>query len=93
MADEFEDVFILASDVVNFTKMSAASQPKDVVRVLSQLFSAFDTMSEAMGVYKVQTWLELGLGSGLGLGLGNLTNLTLTLSLSRCRPSATRTSR
>ena len=69
MADEFEDVFILASDVVNFTKMSAASQPKDVVRVLSQLFSAFDTMSEAMGVYKVQTWLELGLGSGLGLGL------------------------
>jgi len=55
VADEFEDVFILASDVVNFTKMSAASQPKDVVRVLSQLFSAFDTMSEAMGVYKVQT--------------------------------------
>ena len=55
VADEFEDVFILTSDVVNFTKMSAASQPKDVVRVLSQLFSAFDTMSEAMGVYKVQT--------------------------------------
>ena len=39
MADEFEDVFILASDVVNFTKMSAASQPKDVVRVLSQASS------------------------------------------------------
>ena len=55
VADEFDNVFLLASDVVGFTKMSAASEPIEVVRVLSVLFSAFDAMSEAMGVYKVQT--------------------------------------
>jgi hypothetical protein len=39
VADEFDNIFILASDVVNFTKMSAASQPEEVVRVLSQASS------------------------------------------------------
>jgi len=55
VADEFDNIFLLASDVVGFTKMSAASEPIEVVRVLSSLFSAFDAMSEMMGVYKVQT--------------------------------------
>jgi len=55
VADEFDNIFILASDICGFTKMAAASQPADVVRVLSKLFSSFDAMSERMGVYKVMT--------------------------------------
>jgi len=55
VADEFDNIFILASDICGFTKMAAASEPSDVVRILSKLFSSFDAMSERMGVYKVQT--------------------------------------
>ena len=54
VADEFDDVFILASDLCGFTQLSAASQPQDVMLLLSTLFSRFDELSEAMGVYKVQ---------------------------------------
>jgi len=55
VADEFDDVFILASDIVGFTKLSAASQPAQVMALLSELFTKFDEMSEDLGVYKVQT--------------------------------------
>ena len=55
VADEFDDVFILASDIVGFTKLSAASKPSEVMHLLSQLFSKFDDFSESLGVYKVQT--------------------------------------
>ena len=37
VADEFDDVFILASDIVGFTKLSAASQPAEVMALLSQV--------------------------------------------------------
>merc|ERR1712087_255462 len=55
VADEFDNIFILASDICGFTKMAAASEPSDVVRILSKLFSSFDLLSEQMGVYKVLT--------------------------------------
>jgi hypothetical protein len=55
VADEFDEVFILASDICGFTKLSAASKPSEVMQLLSELFSKFDQLSEAMGVYKVQT--------------------------------------
>ena len=55
VADEFDDVFILASDIVGFTKLSAASEPSEVMLLLSHLFSKFDELSEAMGVYKAIT--------------------------------------
>jgi len=55
VADEFDNIFILASDIVGFTKMAAASEPRDVVAILSQLFCSFDIISESMGVYKVMT--------------------------------------
>jgi len=55
VADEFDDVFILASDIVGFTKLSAASNPSEVMTLLSQLFSKFDEISESMGVYKALT--------------------------------------
>merc|ERR1712100_259193 len=55
VADEYDDVFILATDICGFTKMAAASEPSEVVATLSRLFSAFDRISERLGVYKVQT--------------------------------------
>ena len=55
VADEFEDVFILASDIVGFTKLSANAKPSEVMKLLSDLFSKFDHLSETAGVYKVLT--------------------------------------
>ena len=54
VADEFDNIFTLASDIVGFTKMAAASEPRDVVEILSKLFCSFDVIS-GMGVYKVMT--------------------------------------
>eukprot|EP00966_Prymnesium_polylepis_P080370 1861754-Prymnesium_polylepis.1 len=47
VADEFENVFILATDICGFTKMAAASDPGDVLRILSELFSSFDACARA----------------------------------------------
>ena len=47
VADEFDNIFILASDICGFTKLSAGSTPSDVVALLSELFSGFDRTSEA----------------------------------------------
>ena len=55
VADEHADIFILASDICGFTKLSAATEPSEVMHLLSELFSGFDELSEAMGVYKAIT--------------------------------------
>jgi adenylate cyclase len=55
MSEKFEGVTILYSDIKGFTKYSASSTPENVVQLLSQLFSAFDRLTEYHGVYKVQT--------------------------------------
>lgn len=46
---------ILYSDIKGFTTYAARSTPSDVVMLLSELFTAFDRLTDKHKVYKVQT--------------------------------------
>lgn len=54
--DEFDDCTLLFTDMVKFTAFSKnAKDPREVVNLLSKLFSRFDQLCEQNRVYKVHT--------------------------------------
>jgi len=54
--DEFDDVTLLFTDMVGFTAFSKnVKEPKEVVILLSKLFSKFDELCAEYNVYKVHT--------------------------------------
>lgn len=54
--DEFDDVTLLFTDMVGFTSFSKnVKDPREVVSLLSRLFSRFDQLCEEFKVYKVHT--------------------------------------
>jgi len=54
--DEFDDVTLLFTDMVGFTAFSKnVKDPREVVNLLSKLFSRFDQLCEENKVYKVHT--------------------------------------
>jgi class 3 adenylate cyclase len=55
IADAFADVTVLFADIVGFTRMAERLTPVEVVRRLSELFSAFDDLAEELGVEKIKT--------------------------------------
>lgn len=55
IADHFEGATILFADVVNFTPMSAAMKPSELVELLNEVFSHFDTLVEKHGLEKIKT--------------------------------------
>ena len=55
MSDEFDNVTILYADIKGFTDFSAGVEPKDVVNMLSALFTKFDEVCAASSLYKVYT--------------------------------------
>lgn len=55
IADRFDDVTVLFSDLVGFTEASARTPPKRVVRALNAVFSEFDAHTQALGVEKIKT--------------------------------------
>lgn len=55
IADRFEDVTILFSDVVGFTAMSSTISAQVLVDALNQLFSAFDEATKRFGIEKIKT--------------------------------------
>ncbi|OGN87837.1 MAG: hypothetical protein A2X23_09525 [Chloroflexi bacterium GWC2_73_18] len=55
IADHFESASILFADVVDFTPLSAALGPKEVVGLLDGVFSHFDGLVEEIGLEKIKT--------------------------------------
>jgi len=55
IAERFEDVSVLFTDVVGFTPLAAKLSPTDLVEVLNRLFSAFDEICDRHHVEKIKT--------------------------------------
>jgi class 3 adenylate cyclase len=55
IADRFPQVTVMFADLVDFTRRSRDTSPEKVVRVLDDLFSAFDRLAERHGLEKIKT--------------------------------------
>jgi class 3 adenylate cyclase len=55
IADGFAEVTVLFADLVDFTGRSQETSPERVVRLLDDLFSAFDRLAERHGLEKIKT--------------------------------------
>ena len=55
IADYFEEVTVLFSDIVGFTDLTSKSSAQDIVHSLNELFSRFDNRAEMMGIEKIKT--------------------------------------
>jgi class 3 adenylate cyclase/CHASE3 domain sensor protein len=55
IADEFADVTVLFADIVGFTQLSSAIPAEELVRLLDDVFSRFDSLVEAHGLEKIKT--------------------------------------
>lgn len=55
IAEHFDGASILFADVVNFTPMSATMTPVQLVELLNEVFSHFDTLIDEHGLEKIKT--------------------------------------
>ncbi|NER84186.1 MAG: PAS domain S-box protein [Leptolyngbya sp. SIO1D8] len=55
IAYRFDEATILFADIVNFTELSAAMQPTELVDLLNEIFSAFDHLAERHHLEKIKT--------------------------------------
>ena len=53
--EDFENVTLLFSDIVGFTKVSSGHNAKEIVKALNDLFTRFDERAKEMGVEKIKT--------------------------------------
>jgi len=51
----FDEVTILFADIVGFTKLANRLSPINLVALLNQIFSAFDSLAEQLGLEKIKT--------------------------------------
>ena len=55
IAERFENCTVLFSDIVGFTQLSMKLSAVEVVRMLNDIFSSFDDLSEQYGLEKIKT--------------------------------------
>jgi len=55
IADDIPEASVLFADVVDFTPMSAALSPAQLVELLDDVFSCFDAFVEGLGLEKIKT--------------------------------------
>ena len=55
LADRFDEVSILFADIVGFTKIAAQMSPRVLVRMLNEIFSCFDKLTDERGLEKIKT--------------------------------------
>ena len=55
IADRFDNVTVLFSDLVGFTALSSRLPPSELVGHLNRLFSSFDKLTRELGVEKIKT--------------------------------------
>lgn len=55
IADGHADVTVMFADIVGFTKLADGMSPKQIVRLLNQLFSGYDEIAERHGLEKIKT--------------------------------------
>ena len=55
VADHFESVSVLFADVVGFTSLSVRLPPREMVDLLNEVFSFFDTLADKYGLEKIRT--------------------------------------
>lgn len=72
IADGHSDVTVMFADITGFTKLADSLSPKQIVRLLNELFSGFDEIAERHGLEKIKTIGDAYLAVG---GLGNSNNL------------------
>ena len=55
VADYFESISVLFADVVGFTSLSSQIPPGEMVDLLNEVFSSFDTLADKYGLEKIRT--------------------------------------
>jgi guanylate cyclase len=55
IAEKFESATVLFADVVGFTPLSAELAPTEMVELLNEIFSTFDSLVEKYGLEKIRT--------------------------------------
>jgi class 3 adenylate cyclase/CheY-like chemotaxis protein len=55
LAERFESATVLFADLVNFTSLAARISPLELVNLLNQVFSKFDSLTEKYNLEKIKT--------------------------------------
>jgi adenylate cyclase len=72
IADGYPDVTVMFADIVNFTHLSEELSPNEMVHLLNEIFSEFDSLAERRGLEKIKT---IGDAYMVASGLTNKTDM------------------